>query len=341
MLNLAATTDKLQLITAQASTIDVHASFVDVNQSTLAPSAASNQATAITTATTTDIVSAPAATTTRNVKFLCINNKDASNSNSVTVQHNANSTLYKLLTVTLLPGEELMLREGVWFHYASSGGVYTFPTYAVDVQVFTATGANTWTKPTAFTPKSVFVKMWGGGGGGGAGASLATAVVAKGGGGGGGGAYQEAEYVAADVAATVTVTIGTGGTAGTPGAAGAAGGDGGIGGTTSFGTALMAYGGGGGRGGAISAVGTGGGGGGGTGGAGAVGTTAGGTGGLPTAQHQRHRRAGRDGQRGGPDQPERGERRRWWGGHRLHAESLLARGQLDYGRGRGWRGRQS
>jgi len=40
----------------------------------------------------------------------------------------------------------------------------------VDVQVFSATGAGTWTKPTTFTPKVVEVVMWGGGGGGGRGA---------------------------------------------------------------------------------------------------------------------------------------------------------------------------
>ena len=149
-----------------------------------------------------------------------------------------------------------------------------------DIQVFSANG--TWTKPTAFTPSLVLVKLWGAGGGGGAGASLATATIAKGGGGGGGGSAVWQTISASDLPATVAVTVGTAGAAGLRGAAGAAGGDGGAGGNTTFGAFLTAYGGGGGRGGAISGAATGGGGGAGTLGAGSVGTTSGGSGGAPS-----------------------------------------------------------
>lgn len=123
MLNLALTTDKLSVITSSTADIAVHASFVDYVQS---PESATpgKQNTAITTATTTDVVASPAASTFRNVKFIGLRNKHASTSNDVTVQFNANGTLYELIKCTLLPGEELVCREGVWFHFDANAGVY-------------------------------------------------------------------------------------------------------------------------------------------------------------------------------------------------------------------------
>lgn len=123
MLNLALTTDKISVITSSTANIAVHASFVDYLQS---PESATpgKQNTAITTATTTDIVAAPAASTFRNVKFLSLRNKHASTANDVTVQFDANGTLFELIKCTLLAGEELVCREGVWFHFDTNGGVY-------------------------------------------------------------------------------------------------------------------------------------------------------------------------------------------------------------------------
>lgn len=121
MLNLALTTDKLSLITGSAADVDVHASWVDDAAGTFT---AGKTNTAITTATTTDIVPVPGASTIRNVKFLSVRNKDSADSTDVTVQFNANGTLYQLHKVTLLAGEELVLREGVFFHYDTNGGVY-------------------------------------------------------------------------------------------------------------------------------------------------------------------------------------------------------------------------
>jgi hypothetical protein len=121
MLNLALTTDKLALITSAAGTVDVHVSFVDDLADAMT---AGKQNTATTTATTTDICAAPAGSTVRNVKFISIRNKDAALTNVVTVHFNANATLYQLIKCTLLIEEELVCREGVWFHYDSNGGVY-------------------------------------------------------------------------------------------------------------------------------------------------------------------------------------------------------------------------
>ncbi len=173
MMNLALTTDKIQLVTSAAAAVDVHASWVDdLNPGSGDAMTPGKTNTAISTATTTDIVPAPAASTVRNVKHIDIMNRDASLTCAVTVKYNANGTTYQLTNaVSLLPGESLVLREGIWFHYDANGGVYpyTAPSQA-DIQTFTATGANTWTKPTSFTPRAVMVRIWGAGGGGGAGA---------------------------------------------------------------------------------------------------------------------------------------------------------------------------
>ncbi len=117
MLILAATTDKLQAITSAAVTVDVHCSWIDVTAATGAPTDLDRTNTAITTATTTDIVAAPAAgTTSRVVKHINVRNKHATSSVDVTVQFNQNATLFELHKVTLLAGEVLEYQEGIgWF----------------------------------------------------------------------------------------------------------------------------------------------------------------------------------------------------------------------------------
>jgi hypothetical protein len=159
-----------------------------------------------------------------------------------------------------------------------------------DFQEFTAAGADSWTKPTTFTPRLVRVVVIGGGGGGGGGGGSTGAARRQGGAGGGGGAFAEAWFDADDLGSTESVYVGTGGAggAGYSGAGSGNGNDGSVGETSTFGTTvrLSAYGGGGGYrgtagGGNSAGVG---GGGGGTGGAGATGTATTGTGGLPGGQ---------------------------------------------------------
>jgi hypothetical protein len=101
-------------------------------------------------------------------------------------------------------------------------------------QVTTFTGSGTWTKPSQGTYAMVYI--WGGGGSGGKNSASASTVQ-----GGGGGACNFGIFKLADLAASTTVTIGSGGAAvSTNGVNGSAGG------TSSFGTLLYAYGGGGG-----------------------------------------------------------------------------------------------
>lgn len=109
------TTDKLQLITSAAGSIDVHVSYVDASSTTLAPSGAGKQNANITTATTTDILAVPGASTARTVTALKIRNKSTSVSNDVTVQYNQNATLYELHKTTLRPGECLEWLPSIGF----------------------------------------------------------------------------------------------------------------------------------------------------------------------------------------------------------------------------------
>lgn len=112
MLLLTLTTDKLQIITSAAITLDVHASWVDLSGTTVTPGRTN---TAIVTATTTDIVASPGSSTTRNIKTLHCRNKHASLAGDVTVQYFQNSTLIELHKITLNAGEALGYIEGVGF----------------------------------------------------------------------------------------------------------------------------------------------------------------------------------------------------------------------------------
>lgn len=104
-------------------------------------------------------------------------------------------------------------------------------------QVTTFTGSGTWTKPSQGTYAMVYI--WGGGGSGGKNSSTSTSGYTNG---GGGGACNFGIFKLADLAASVTVTIGSGGAAVSTNAV-----SGSAGGTSSFGTLLYAYGGGGGH----------------------------------------------------------------------------------------------
>lgn len=119
MLLFPNTTDKLQLVTSSAANLDVHVSYMDKNQSTGAISE-SRQLTAISSATTTDVMAAPGATVTRNLKTLHVRNKHASLANTVTVVYDANATDYGLHKVNLLAGDSLEYIEGIGFFVLAS-----------------------------------------------------------------------------------------------------------------------------------------------------------------------------------------------------------------------------
>jgi len=124
---------------------------------------------------------------------------------------------------------------------------------STDVQIFTSTGANTWTKPA--NAKWVEVTLIGGGGGGGSGRKGASLSERLGGGGGGGGGYSSKIFPSASLGSSETVTVGAGGAGGASQSTNSTDGNiGTAGGNTSFGSWLVATGGGAGNAGTDSAV---------------------------------------------------------------------------------------
>jgi hypothetical protein len=221
MLLLTGTTHKLQVVTASTGAIDVNASFVDLVSSTVTPG--STNTAQITTATTTDVVAAPAASTQRNIRGLRIRNAHASSSMVVTVQHTDGTTTSTLIKTTLKFGESLTYEDGCGWMVMDAAGA---------LKVNAATGrflrTTLLTSGTSFTTgvdtNTIFVRLVGGGAGGAGCTSVAAAASA--GGGGGAGSYAEKQFTVTPNTA-YTYAIGTAG-------AGASGALGGNGGNTTF-----------------------------------------------------------------------------------------------------------
>jgi hypothetical protein len=112
MLILSSTSDKLQLSTQAAGTIDVHASWMDNAAGAVGPGRTNTPT--ISTATTVDIVSPPAASTQRNVKTLHVRNRGAA-ANTVTVLHTDGTTAVTLYSVPLQPGYTLEYVDEIGF----------------------------------------------------------------------------------------------------------------------------------------------------------------------------------------------------------------------------------
>ena len=122
MIILASTADLIRVVTSHAATIEVHASFVDLNGTTVTPGRTN---TLISTATTTTIVGSPGTSTVRNLKHLNITNDHTSQSCSVTVEHSDGTTVIELMQFVLLPGENMILNEeGRWAHRDAQGAEY-------------------------------------------------------------------------------------------------------------------------------------------------------------------------------------------------------------------------
>lgn len=126
MLILSSTTDIVRLVTGSAANVTCTVSAVDNTSGTisvpnLAPLAA------ITTATTTTICAAPSSGVQRNVKAIMITNNHATASTQATVQRYDGTNSNDLMSVTLLPRENLIFTEtGEWRHHDVQGAEYTY-----------------------------------------------------------------------------------------------------------------------------------------------------------------------------------------------------------------------
>lgn len=123
MLLLTSTSDVVRVVTGSAaSTIDVHASWVDLNGTTVTPG---RQNTVISTATTTTVVPSPGASTQRNLKGLYVTNDSSGTSCSVAVEHFDGTNQVELMQFILLPGENMTFNEeGGWRHRDAQGAEY-------------------------------------------------------------------------------------------------------------------------------------------------------------------------------------------------------------------------
>jgi hypothetical protein len=123
MLLLTSISDIIRITTATAtSTIEVHASYVDVNGTTITPARTNTR---ITTAATTTIVGSPASGAQRNVRAIYITNNSTETSCVVGVEHFDGTNSVELMQFPLLPGENMGYREdGSWVHRDQNGAEY-------------------------------------------------------------------------------------------------------------------------------------------------------------------------------------------------------------------------
>lgn len=118
MLNFLST-DKLRVTTTGATvSADCIASGVDLSASGVAPW---TTPTTIATATTTDVMASPAASTYRNLKHFSHRNKHASAAHGVQVEW-YNGTAYELFECSLLAGETLVFNDGQGWQVFDVGG---------------------------------------------------------------------------------------------------------------------------------------------------------------------------------------------------------------------------
>ncbi len=122
MIILKATTETLELSTSSAADIDYSISYADITTTTFSPSTNEDK---ITSATSTTVLSAPAASTQRQVKLITISNRHASTANTVRLKKDISGTEYYMTpATTLLAGETSQYIDGKgWTHYLANGSV--------------------------------------------------------------------------------------------------------------------------------------------------------------------------------------------------------------------------
>jgi hypothetical protein len=120
MICLFATDHTLEVTTSAAVAVDVSVSYVD---HTVTGGTLGGQDTLISTATTTTVLAAPAASTQRQIKMVNILNTSGT-ACTVTVKKDVGGTEYDLAQVVIGPLERLQYLDGLgWQSFTNSGGV--------------------------------------------------------------------------------------------------------------------------------------------------------------------------------------------------------------------------
>ncbi len=122
MILLKATTETLAITTSSIADIDYSISYADITTTTFLPS--TNEGKIVITATTT-VLTAPAASTQRQIKLISITNRHASTTNVIQIMKVISGTQYYLTpAATLLAGETMQYIDGQgWLYYTSKGSL--------------------------------------------------------------------------------------------------------------------------------------------------------------------------------------------------------------------------
>lgn len=149
-LHLTTTSHKVQIVTGQAVPVDVDASWTDLSSAGVVTPG--NLISKITTNTTTDVIPAPAASTTRKLKALFVANVHASSSVTVTIQHTDGTNIAQIESVTLLAGERIAIREGLPTRVVDANGMEKVNASAsVFAKVLASDQSNSTVTPTNVT----------------------------------------------------------------------------------------------------------------------------------------------------------------------------------------------
>lgn len=122
MIILKATTETLQVTTTSTAALDYSVTYADITTTSLSPSTSEGT---IVGALTTTILTAPAASTQRQIKLVTIANRDTALSSTLTIKKDISGTAYILApSMTLSAGETIQYMDGKgWVYYATTGAV--------------------------------------------------------------------------------------------------------------------------------------------------------------------------------------------------------------------------
>lgn len=116
---LDGTSQSLTVVTSTSAAIDYVVSYVDYTSTTVTPGTTQG---AITSATTTTWVAAPAASTQRQIRRATFRNKSTTTANVLTFRKTVSATAYEMYRASLSPGEAVRVDgDGDWTLFDSSG----------------------------------------------------------------------------------------------------------------------------------------------------------------------------------------------------------------------------